>query len=68
MDKAFLKDLAERVVWTAVQAFVSVFAVTDLSSAKSAGVAAAAAVLSVLKGVAATKVGDPGTAAFLRKK
>jgi hypothetical protein len=62
----FEKDLIERVVWTAVQAFLAVFVVTDINSAKAAGIAAAAAALSAIKGVAATKVGDPETAATLK--
>lgn len=60
--KWYLGDLAERVVWTAVQAFLSVFTVTDLSTAKAGLVAAAAAVLSLLKGIAARRFGDPNTA------
>jgi len=55
---AYLKDLAERVVATAAFAFVSVFSVSDLSSAKSAGIAAAAAALSLVKGALAKFVGD----------
>lgn len=54
----YLKDLAERVVATAAFAFVSVFTVSDLSSAKSAGIAAAAAALSLVKGALAKFVGD----------
>lgn len=56
----------ERVFWTAVQAFLAVFVVTDVTSAKAAGVAALAAAISAVKGLAATKVGDPQSAATLR--
>lgn len=66
MDKKFLKDLVERVAWTAAQAFLSVFTITNLSSVKSAGVAAAAAALAALKGIAAKRIGDPNSAATLR--
>lgn len=66
MTKTYLADLAERVAWTAAQAFLSVFTVTDLSTAQAGGVAAAAAVLALLKGVVAKHVGDPDTAATLR--
>lgn len=54
----FIKDLGERVLMTALFAFLSVFTVTDLSSAKSAGIAAAAAALSLIKGTLAQYVGD----------
>lgn len=56
------KDIIERVFWTAVQAFLAVFIVSDVSSLKAAGVAAAAAVLSAIKGIAASKVGNPESA------
>jgi hypothetical protein len=55
---AYVKDLAERVAATAAFTFLSVFTVSDLSSARSAGVAAAAAALSLLKGALAKYVGD----------
>lgn len=64
MSKAYLADLAERCFWTALQAFLSVFTVTDVSTAKAGGVAAAAAVLALLKGVAAKRFGDPDSAAL----
>ena len=54
----YLKDLAERVAATAAFTFLSAFSVTDLSSAKSAGIAATAAGLSLLKGALAKYVGD----------
>lgn len=54
----YLKDLAERVVATAAFTFLSAFSVTDLSSTKSAGIAAAAAGLSLLKGALAKYIGD----------
>lgn len=60
------KDIIERTFWTAVQAFLAVFVITDVSSLKSAGVAAAAAVIAAVKGLAASKVGDPESAAFLK--
>ena len=53
------KDIIERAVWTAVQSFLAVFTVTDLSSTKAATVAGAGALISALKSIAATKVGDP---------
>ena len=64
--KPLYKDLIERAVWTAVQAFVAVWTVGGVDSLKSAGAAALAAGISVLKGFAATKVGDPNTAATVR--
>jgi hypothetical protein len=55
----FLKDLAERVVWTFVQAFGGAFTVaafSDIDAWQAALVAGAAAVLSLLKGVAASRL------------
>lgn len=61
----YLKDLAERVLITAAGAFLAVFSVTDLSSTKAAAVAAAAAVISLLKGLIAAKVGVEDTASLV---
>ena len=61
----FIKDVLERAIWTAAQAFLAVFTVGDMASAKAAGIAAVAAGISVLKSVLATQVGDSGTAATL---
>ena len=58
------RDIAERAAWTAVQAFLAVFTVTDVSSARAAAVAAIGAALSVAKGFVATRVG-PDTGAAL---
>lgn len=66
--KKIYKDILERVIWTAAQAFLATFVVTDLSSLKVAAVAAIAAALSVVKGLAATKVGDPESASFFNLK
>ena len=60
----YLKDLAERVIVTFLGAFLAVFSVTDLSSAKAAGIAGAAAVLSLIKGLVAKKVGDTASASL----
>lgn len=60
------KDIIERTFWTAVQAFLAVWVMTDVSSLKSAAVAAGAAVIAVLKALAATKIGDPESAATLK--
>ena len=74
MNKKYILDLLERVLWTAAQAFLaqliasgffSVDNVTDLSILQKAGVAALAAVLSLAKGLAARAVGSPYTAATL---
>ena len=58
------KDLAERTIATAAQAFLAVFVVTDLSTTDPAIAAATAAGLAVLKSFAATKVGNKGTASL----
>lgn len=60
----YVKDLAERVLLTAAQAFLAVFVVTDLSSAKAGGIAAAAAVLSLVKGLVAQAVASPDSASL----
>lgn len=64
---SFARDLAERVLWTFVQAFLGTLTVApivdvDLPTVKVAALAGAAAVLSLLKGVAASRLGTPGTA------
>lgn len=66
----FTKDLAERVVVTFVQAFLGVIAVSGLNaiSAKTAGIAGVAAVLSLVKGLIAKRIGDPGTASLIDTK
>lgn len=51
--KKYLVDLAERVGATAAFTFLSAFSVTDLSTARDAGLAAAAAALSLVKGALA---------------
>ena len=52
----YLTDMLERAAWTFAQAFLGVFVVADLSSAKGAGVAGLAAVVSVLKTFVKDKV------------
>lgn len=64
-------DIFERALMTFAQAFLSVWIVsdwadlTDVSLAKQAAVAGVAAVLSLLKGLLASRVGVKGTAALL---
>jgi len=65
MNKLY-KDVAERALWTAVQTFIAVWTVGDLESARAAAVAAIAAGLSVVKGFAATKIGDKESASTLK--
>ena len=67
LNSTFMKDALERAIWTAAQAFLAVFTVGDMASAKAAGVAAVGAGISVLKSVVATQVGDGSTAATLPK-
>ena len=62
----FLKDLLERAIWTGAQAFLAVFTIGDMASAKAAGVAAAGAGISVLKSIVATSIGDSSSAATLK--
>lgn len=51
-----LIDIASRAGWTAAQAFLAVFAVTDVSTLSAALVAASGAALSVIKTTVAQKV------------
>ena len=62
------KDIIERAVWTAVQSFLAVFAVTDLSTTKAASVAGAGALVSALKSIAASRLGDIGSASSIKAK
>jgi len=59
------KQMLERAVATFAQAFLSVFVVADMSTAKTAATAGVAALLSVVKSWAATRVGDPKTASLV---
>lgn len=70
---SFVRDLVERVAWTFAQAFLGAITLPALVDIVSGGEAAmptlhaallagAAAVLSMLKGVAASRLGTPGTA------
>lgn len=74
--RRYVADVAERVVWTFVQGASAVFvgtysaaALDDWSSAKRVASACAvggfAAVLSLIKGLAAKKIGADATAALL---
>jgi len=74
MDRVWLADAAERIGWTFVQASIAAvgsealavgLAGGDVNVLRAAGVGGLAAVLSLLKAVAARHVGDPDTAATL---
>lgn len=59
----YLKDLAERCAWTFVQAFLGAYTITGGRKAvESAAIAGVAAVLSVVKSVAAKRIGDHDSA------
>lgn len=62
----FVKDVTERVVFTFLQAFLAVYIVGGDGSMESAAIAGTAAVLSLVKGWLATRVGDPSSAAMIR--
>lgn len=74
MTRRLLLDVAERATLTFVQAFLSVWLVadwadlTDVHLAQRAAVAGIAAALAVVKGFAAARVGDPGTASLLPRR
>jgi hypothetical protein len=66
MDKKFLKDVAERAFWTFVQAAIAAYTVTGgKDAAKAAAIAGAAAVLSLLKGIAASRIGVKDSASTI---
>ena len=53
------RDILERVVATFIKAFLAVWVIGgDISNAKAAGLAGATAVLSLIKGVLASRIGD----------
>lgn len=62
MMKDLVRDVAERAVWTFVQAFLGAFVVTDLSTAKTAALAGLAAAIAVVKGFVASQVGEQNAA------
>lgn len=75
-QERYVIDLAERIGATFIMAFLAqligagwfdVNGVLDLSILEKAGLAGIAAVLSLLKGLAAHFVGSPNTAALLPK-
>ena len=51
-----MSNMLERAAWTFTQAFLAVFVISDLASAKTAVVAAVAAALRVVKTYAQEKV------------
>lgn len=72
MTKQYLKDLVERVLTTFVGAFLGAVTVTNaadwgsLSMWQSAAAAGGAAVISLLKGLLASRVGDKSTASLVK--
>lgn len=64
MTEAYLKDLAERVSVVFLTTFLSVFVITDMSSAKGAAIAGGAAAAKLLVGLLAKRFGNPDTAGF----
>lgn len=60
------KDFAERVAWTALQAFAASLLVTGLEDWRTAlGIAGTAAALAACKVVVAQRVGDSGDGAAI---
>ena len=57
------RDILERAIATFVQAFLAVYVVGSTDSLKAAGVAGAAALLSFIKSVAASRFGDGSASA-----
>lgn len=72
MDQVWLRDATERVAWTFVQGAlaavpVEALATGDVTVLTAAATGGVAAVLSLLKTIAAKKVGDPHSAATRRQ-
>lgn len=70
MDKRLIIDIGERAALTFAQAFLAVIlanaaGMTDVATLKAAALAGLAAALAVLKGAAASRLGEKGTAALL---
>jgi hypothetical protein len=68
MPATFLRDLAERVIATYVQAFLGLLVAgtftLNISTFKAAAIAAIPAAFSAAKGVIASRVGSPGSASL----
>lgn len=60
----FTRDMGERLLASAAQAFLTVFTLTDLGSAEAGMVAAGTAVLAMVKAWVASMVGTKGTASL----
>lgn len=70
MTSKFLRDLAERVVATYLQAFAGLLIAgwsdaVNVGTVRAAAVAAIPAALSALKGLVAQRFGDPDSAALV---
>jgi uncharacterized membrane protein YgaE (UPF0421/DUF939 family) len=57
-----VRDIAERAISTALQAFLAIFIVSDLSTLESAGTAALAAAVSVVQRAATARLARPTVA------
>ena len=62
VEMTFTRDMIERLLATALESFLAVFVLTDLSSARSGLIAAGAAVLSAVKAMLAKRMGDKSSA------
>lgn len=63
--RKFYADLAERTAWTFVQGFAAAWIVLAEYSSEVLEVASVAATVAVAKGLVATQIGAPNTAATL---
>ena len=64
VEMTFTRDMIERLLATALESFLAVFVLTDLSSARSGLIAAGAAVLSAVKAMLAKRMGDKSSASL----
>jgi hypothetical protein len=68
MTRRLFLDILERVFWTFIQGAASTLLLSDflgIEAWKAAAVGGAAAVLALIKGIAASRMGDPGSGATL---
>lgn len=65
-NSVWLKDVIERVVFTFAEAFLAIYLVSGNSDLETAAISGAAAVLALVKGMLAKKVGDSESAAMAK--
>lgn len=62
------RDIIERALWTFAQGFLGAFTITDLSTARTAALAGVMALLSLVKSIAASRVGGTLSPASMARR